>query len=79
MSCKKGGFVTLRHKEVRDIVATLLSDVCKDVKLGPSLLTLNGDEQTMRKIVKTNHELQLDICARSFWARKHSLTLEFLI
>ena len=79
MSCKKGGFVTLRHNEVRDIVATLLSDVCKDVKLEPSLLTLNRDKQTMRKTGKTNNELRLDICARSFWARKHSLTLGFLI
>ena len=79
MSCKKGGFVTLRHNEVRDIVATLLSDVSKDVKLEPSLLTLNGDKQTMRKTGKTNNELRLDICARSFWARKHSLTLGFLI
>ena len=79
MSCKKGGFVTLRHNEVRDIVAALLSDVCKDVKLEPSLLTLNGDKQTMRKTGKTNNELRLDICARSFWARRQSLTLGFLI
>ena len=57
MSCKKGGFVTLRHNEVRDIVATVLSDVYKDVKLEPSLLTLNGDKQTMRKTGKTNNEL----------------------
>ena len=39
MSCQKGGFVTLRHNKVRDITATLLSDVCKDVELEPSLLT----------------------------------------
>ena len=52
MSCKRGGgeFVTLRHNEVRDITAALLSDVCKDVELEPSLLTLNGKEQTIRKI-----------------------------
>ena len=31
MSCKKGGFVKLRHNKVRDITATLLSDVWKDV------------------------------------------------
>ena len=49
------------------MAATLLSDVCKDVKLEPSLLTLNGEEQTMRKTAETNDEVQLDICARSFW------------
>ena len=45
MLCKKGGFVTLRHNEVRNITATLLSDVCKDVELEPSLLTLNGESK----------------------------------
>ena len=67
MSCKKGGFVKLRHNEVRDITATLLSDVCKDVELEPSLLTLNGEQQMMRKTAKTNDEVRVDICARSFW------------
>ena len=69
MSCKRGGgqLVTLRYNEVRDITATLLSDVCKDVELEPSLLTLNGEEQTMRKAAKMNDEIRLDICARCFW------------
>ena len=67
MSCKKGGFVTLQHKKVRDITATLLSDVCKDIELEPSLLTLNGEEQTMRKTAKTKDEVWLGIFAKSFW------------
>ena len=67
MSYKKGGFVTLRHNEVRYITATLLSEVCKDVELEPSLLTLNGEEQIMSKTAKKNYEVRLDICARSFW------------
>ena len=67
MSCKKGGFVKLRHSEMRDITVTLLSDVCKHVELEPSLLPLNGEEQRMRKTAKTNDEVRLDICARSFW------------
>ena len=37
---KKGGCVTLRHNKVRDITATLLSDVCKDVELEPSLFII---------------------------------------
>ena len=44
MSCKKGGFVTLQDNEVRDISAILLSTVCKDIELEPSLLTLNGEK-----------------------------------
>ena len=66
-SCKKGRFVTLRRKEARVIAATFLSVVFKDVKLEPSLLALNGKEQTLRKTAKTNNEVRLDICANSFW------------
>ena len=71
MSCKKGGFVTLRYNEVRDITATPLSEVCKDVELEPSLLTLNGEKQTMSKAATKNDEVRLDICARSFWVSVH--------
>ena len=67
MSCKKAGFVALRHNEVRHILATLLSDVCKDIELEPSILTLNGEEETVRKTAETNDEVRLNICARSFW------------
>ena len=67
MSRKKGGFVTLRNNEVRDVTARLLSEVCKDVELELSLLTLNGKEQTMNNAAKKNDQVRLDICARSFW------------
>ena len=60
------GFVTLRHNKVRDITATLLSNVSKDVELEPFLLALNRDEQTMVKTAKTNDEVRLNICARRF-------------
>ena len=65
LSCKKGGFVTLRHNEVRDITGTLLSDVCKDVELELSLFILNEEEQTMRNTVLD--EVQRYICDRIFW------------
>ena len=31
LSCPKGGFPSIRHNEVRDITAELLSEVCHDV------------------------------------------------
>ena len=37
LSCKIGGFVTLRHNEMRDLTADLLSTVCKDVCKEPCL------------------------------------------
>ena len=45
MSCKKGGLVTLWQNERRELTATLLLDVCKDVELEPSILTLKGEKQ----------------------------------
>ena len=37
LSCPKGGFPSIRHNEVRDLTATLLTDVCHDVKVEPDL------------------------------------------
>ena len=31
MSCKKGGFINIRHDDVRDLAVKLLSEVCHDV------------------------------------------------
>ena len=44
LSCPKGGFPTLRHNEVRDLTAQLMSEVCHDVSIEPHLqpLTILG-------------------------------------
>ena len=34
MSCKKGGFVTMRHNDVRDLTANILKAVLNDVLSG---------------------------------------------
>ena len=67
MSRKKGRFGILRHNKLSDITATLLSDICKDVESEAFLLTLNEEEQAMRKTAKRNDEVRLDICYSSFW------------
>ena len=51
----------MQQNEVRDITATLLPDICKDVELEPSLLKLNGKEKMMRKRAKMNDEVRFDI------------------
>ena len=35
--CKKDGFITLRHIEVRDVTSELLDEVCLDVRKEPIL------------------------------------------
>ena len=43
MSCKKGGFITIRHNDLRDLTATLLAEIYKDVDIEPQLLPLTCD------------------------------------
>ena len=40
MSCKKGGFIYIRHNELRDLTANMMSEVCKDTKIEPKLTPL---------------------------------------
>ena len=50
LSCKKGGFVSLRHNHLRNITASLLNEVCKDVMVEPPLQTLTAEnfEETVK-------------------------------
>ena len=66
LSCKKGGFVSLRHNTIRNITATVLREVCHDVTIEPRLQPLSGEsfnEVTSNKA----DEARGDICARGFW------------
>ena len=44
LTCKKGGYVTLRHNSLRDLLAELLEEICKDVVIEPPLLPLTGEK-----------------------------------
>ena len=67
MNCKRGGFVTIRHNEVRNFEATLLSKVCCDVEVEPSLQPLTGE--VMQAGVTKGDQARLDVRARGFWRR----------
>ena len=55
MTCKKGGFITIRHNNIRNFEANLLKKVCNDVEIEPRLQPVENDEA------------RLDIRARGFW------------
>ena len=59
LCCKVGGFVTLRHNELVNLTADLLSSVCKGVSKEPEL---------QPSPIKCD-ELRADVCARGFWQR----------
>ena len=46
-SCPKGGYPTIRHNELRDIMASLLTEVCHDVRIEPDLQPLTGENLLM--------------------------------
>ena len=43
LSCPKGGFPSIRHNEVCDLTACLLTEVCHDVRVEPHLQPLTGE------------------------------------
>ena len=43
MNCPTGGFPTIRHNELRDFTASLLSEVCHGVSVEPHLQPLTGE------------------------------------
>ena len=73
MSCKKGGFITLRHNNIRDITAKKFGEICKDVAVEPVLLQLTG-ERMQKKSAKIGDEVRLDVRALGSGVSKHLST-----
>ena len=66
LSCKKGGFISLRHNKLRNFLAKSMKEVCHDVQIEPPLQTLVGVENLPKSSVKSD-EARLDVSARGFW------------
>ena len=65
LSCKKGGFVSLRHNNIRNITALLLKKICKDVRVEPLLQLLIGE--SLQHHTTREYEVRLEVCVRGFW------------
>ena len=59
MICKRGGFVILRHNELRDLEAVLLSTVCNYVQVEPVLQQVTGE--TLNRGANRAPDARLDI------------------
>ena len=66
MSCKKGGFIYIRHNNLRDLTANMISEVCKETKIEPKLSPLSGEELQSRTSNNSNKG-RVDIKTRFFW------------
>ena len=66
LTCKLGGYVSLRHNTIRDTTAILLTKVCKDVKTEPALLPVKDEHYPPGS--NTSVEARLDVSCRGLWA-----------
>ena len=60
LNCKTGGFITIRHNRVRDL---LLNEICNDVEIEPPLQPLEGE--IINGLTSVN--ARPDVRARRFW------------
>ena len=66
LSCPKGGFPSIRHNEIRDVTASLLSEVCHDVAVEPHLQPLEG-ETFSHATANSQEGARLDVAVSGFW------------
>ncbi len=62
----KGGFPSIRHNEIRDLTADLLSEVCNNVCTEPELLPVTG-ENLAGASANIQPGARLDIAANGVW------------
>ena len=73
LSCPKGGFPSIRHNEIRDLTATLLTEICNDVCIEPDLQPIDGEVLTGSSS-NTQDGARLDIAANGFWGGRFERT-----
>ena len=57
----------MRHNELRDFTAELLSECCKDVSIEPGLQSLTGEK--LQPSANKSMDARVDVAARGFWVR----------
>ena len=73
LSCAKGGFPTLRHNEIRDITASLLTEVCSEVCVEPELQPVAPD-QLSGATANSQDGARLDVSANGVWGGRFQKT-----
>ena len=73
LSCSHGSFPSIRHNEVRDITAELLSEVCQNVGTEPHLQPVTN-EHLIHRTANRENGAQLDVAADSSWGNNRQCT-----
>ena len=73
LSCARGGFPTIRHNEIRDLTAHLLTEVCSDVRIEPDLQPVPSG-QLSGATANTQDGARLDLSANAVWGGRSEKT-----
>ena len=65
-SCNRGGLPTFRHNDIRDITASLLTEVCSNISVEPILQELSG-EVLSGGFANREGNARVDIAVDGFW------------
>ena len=65
MICRQGGYLSLRHNELRDLTASMMADVCTDVEVEPKLQPVV--DECLPHCANRSEEARLDVRARGLW------------
>ena len=66
LSCPCGGFPTIRHNELQNMCADLLTETCHDVRIEQVLHPLSGEQMSMATAA-IGDDTHPDIVASGFW------------
>ena len=58
LTCKRGGYVGMRHNALRNIEGALMRNICRDVKIEPPLIPIQNEN-----VCSNADGTRLDICA----------------
>jgi len=69
MICKHGGLTFIHHNELRNLAADWLKEVCHNVVVEPTMLSLDGEAIAPASANRSN-EARADVHATGFWGRQ---------
>ena len=72
-SCPKGGYPSIRHNEIQDLSANLMSEVCNNVSIEPHMQPVTG-EHLSGASANTQDGARLDIAANGLWGSRYERT-----
>ncbi len=65
--CKTGGYAIFRHNIVRDTIAEILKEICKDVNIEPELIPIDSDFN-INPSENNAEKARLDVSSVGLWS-----------